>query len=631
MSNIEFSLDDKYLKIKNYVLKNVKADCNAYLQYKHLFHSITKSSMIISILVIINFYMINITCTSSDIENKTISDIYMENLMFSTKPYKNGKNQKSKINRIDYDTIANLNKHKNIKEETLVNYYSEYISQINYLDENYKTGLYDQEIFGDKNTENSFNLLFTKGKYSNLFSFSKDDSKNKNYFYNNNENTFTSSTSSKNDLTDEVISELINAKYDERKIFELSLKLLYGNSTLFNFNIEDLEKLIKYNYITDGQAILLWETLTILKTDRLKNLSIQRGNEVDNEIYVFNIIPIKSIGMFILSSGLFLIGYNILISFNAKDRDKASYIANLGVISFSLYASENFFIWKYFLASTIIFLLFLCGLKYFIYSIYSKLGFTLEDYNILDNYAKTKCSSQFLLKFLLLSLGTITVGVFSFTKYPHLYFYLFFYICLTQILNLISVFFQYEVAAIFQPFRHFLMICIGILNFLIINFHNNNFWFNNYSSYKKPDSFYFVSDIYTYICFSFFFDFLFTQANNISNLFYEKALDNERINSQISSIIKENTEMNREFTSDDNLWIGVFALGIFFQYVGLKNSKYIVFYFSFYYFKIVFSIFGRIYNIKCLRFVYNSLLFLFLITNYLISYKTDEGFFDVIF
>ncbi len=427
------------------------------------------------------------------------------------------------------------------------------------------------------------------------------------------------------DLYNEIFSELFKDKLDNKKFFEFNLKSLYGNSTIFNFNIEDLENLIKNNYLTDGQAVLLWETLAIKKTDRLKNLNIQIGIEA-SEIFM---IPIKKIILFIINTAFCTLVYNLLISYNSKEKDYSSYLVNIIVIGLSLYSTEFLYYWRYYLASSEMLLLFIFALKIFCESIYNKLGFVVEDYNIFNNYSKTKNATQFILKILLLFSCTLFLGIFTFTKFPHLYNYILFYYCIHQILNLVSVYFQYEMPAIFQPFRHFTMLCFGFLNFLILNFHNENYFSCEFISFRRSDSFYLIGDIYTIFCFSFFYDFLFTQANNISNLFFERNLDNEKINSHISVIMKEQKQMKRDFTAEDSLWILGFLVGFLFQYVGLNSNKYLIFYFSLYYFKNIISIFGRVYNIKCLRLIYNSFLFVFLSTNHIISSKNDDILFQV--
>jgi len=472
-----------------------------------------------------------------------------------------------------------------------------------------------------KSTENNNN--YKKDRNANnkhKENIDKNFKENSNNYVNNNNHK---------DLYEEVTSEYFNNHQDQKKLFDFSVKALYGNSTLFNFNIEDLENLIKKNYLTDGQAILLWETLTMSKTDRLKNLNIQREMETDSEIYIFNLIPIKCLSLIILNFGICIIGYNILLSYNTKDRDKTSYLINIIIISFCLYSGENFYSWKYYLVTTEMFILFLCALKFFFDSIFYKFGYAIEDFSVFGYFSKTKNTTQFILKIINMFLCTFFVGVFSFTKFPHFYNYILFYFCVTQMINLISVFLQYEVPAIFQPFRHFAMIILGLMNFFFINFHKKNFHNHKWISYKRSDSFYLIGDLYTFYCFSYFYDYLFIQANNISKLFYEKNLDNEKINSQISSTMKEHSEMNKQFTIDDSFWILGFAFGTLIQYVGLSENKYLVFYFSFYFFKTSLSIFGRQYHIRYLRFIYNIFVFLFLITNYLISNKNDDLLFEV--
>ena len=57
---------------------------------------------------------------------------------------------------------------------------------------------------------------------------------------------------------------MVDLGYD----FVKTLKLLYSNYTRSEITVHDLDILVKKSVITENQAILIWETLLNVKTER---------------------------------------------------------------------------------------------------------------------------------------------------------------------------------------------------------------------------------------------------------------------------------------------------------------------------------------------------------------------------
>lgn len=424
---------------------------------------------------------------------------------------------------------------------------------------------------------------------------------------------------------------VLNDNSDQDKSeFSKNLYSLYGNRTIFLMELLDLERLVNSSVLTDGQAVMFWESLLQIKTDRLKYIFGKSQNELDTEYYLFNCIPLKAIGFILLTCVGLLFMHKIQINFL-----KNSFILTFFLLLLTYYIVEYLYLWKYYLSSSIMFIQLGFSFKYFTDSIFYSLGFNKEDYDILMNISKTRSLIQFILKSIVLFLITFGVGFFCF-KFPYFLNYILFYICFIQLVYLISFYLQYEVSSIFQPLKHFMLILVGILNFIFTKFHKkiNKFHFSysntNTLSNEKVDSFYLVSEIFSFICISYFYDYLFTQANSISHLFNEKNFENEEMNLKISSIVKNYKEQQKCFTLDDSLWIIVFICVLGFGWLGLFNNNYLNFYFSLHLMKMVLKVFGRLFKVKILRIINCILIFLLVLENQIISSKNDSNLFELL-
>jgi len=156
---------------------------------------------------------------------------------------------------------------------------------------------------------------------------------------------------------------------------------------------------------------------------------------------------------------------------------------------------------------------------------------------------------------------------------------------------------------------------------------------NQLNADLNVDSFYVIADLFTIFSISYSFDYLFIQSNKISILFQESEnggyINKDKLNEKITKIIKNYKELIRKFEMEDCVWFICFNIGLFMQFTGLKFHKYLIYYFSYYFFRMILVVYGRIFTIKCLKLTYSVLIFIFLITNFVMSSKVDNKLFEV--
>jgi len=495
------------------------------------------------------------------------------------------------------------------------------------------------------------------------------------------------------DLFNEVLEEKLisfnNTEEKKKFLFDFNLKSLYGNSTKLKLNSLDLVKLVESNIISNKQAYRFW--LELVKINKInlnpefikktfsyiskafygiflekffrenlfKNNNDYTYSSVNDEdssnfnlnsnkfynfysvdakddIYIFNIFPAKSSGCWIFAMIMFIINHNMIKIYN--HREKFSPFINLSSMIFSLIMTENFYSWKIYFASSIFLIQFIFTLKFFNFSLLRLIGYQTEDFDIFSDFLRNNESTQFILQTGNLFVCTFVLGIFSLYRYNYIINYLFFYYCLLQLPAIISVNFYSLVPVIFQPFRYFLILCLGFFNFLLINYGKNKMYYTNKPNNQlnadlNVDSFYVIADLFTIFSISYSFDYLFIQSNKISILFQESEnggyINKDKLNEKITKIIKNYKELIRKFEMEDCVWFICFNIGLFMQFTGLKFHKYLIYYFSYYFFRMILVVYGRIFTIKCLKLTYSVLIFIFLITNFVMSSKVDNKLFEV--
>jgi len=485
--------------------------------------------------------------------------------------------------------------------------------------------------------------------------------------------------SKSNNLTSNQTNQNLELK---ESIFDFNLKTLYGINNKLKINNWDLVKLIENKVMSNEQAYKFWLELIKINKASINSEFIKKGfslfsktfynlvfekllsdnrsknnanynlhnyhenkfsdvysnenNNANNDVYIFNIFPSKSTGCWIFSSIFFIINYNIISFYNNKDY--TSPLINFALLLFSLIMTENLYAWKIYFSSNIFLIQFIYTLKFFIFSLLDLIGFRTVDFDIFSEFPKNKDKVQIIFQSGTLFTCTLILGIFSFYRYNYFINYIFFYYCLLQLPSIFSVNFYNVIPVVFQPFRYFLILTIGLMNLILINFGKNNIYqTNNPNNFLSEDanfdSLYIIGDLFTIYCFSFTFDYLFIQSNNISILFKESEhggyINKEKLNEKITKIIKNYKELIREFEFEDCIWFVCFCIGFFMQYIGLKFHKYVIYYFSYYFFRMVLGVYGRNFTIKCLKLSYSFLIFVFLVSNFVISTKEDNKLFEV--
>lgn len=425
-------------------------------------------------------------------------------------------------------------------------------------------------------------------------------------------------------ITNTASSKNVRTEMDERRQFSSNLYSLYGNRTIFNMDLVDLEKMVRSAILTDSQAVIFWESLLQMKTDRARIIFGKAQNEVDTEFYLFNFLALKATGLILMTITIFLITHKIQVY-----AIRNFFLYNLICTIMTYYIMESLYIWKYFIASSIMFIQFGFCIKYMFDSLISAFGLNKEDYDIFSNIAKTKTVSQFVIKLLLSLITTLIVGYFSLVRFKYFANYILFYVCLIQMMYLVSFYLQYEAPVIFQPFKHFILILLGIVNFLLTNFHKKITRFG-YTSVQKDqnDSFYIVSETFSFICISYLYEYLLSQATHIAHLFAERSEQNDESSKKITLSANIQREHQKNLSFDDCLWIIIFTFGVFTALVGVAKARYLTFVFSLQYFKIILKVFGSLYKVKVLRCVLGLIIFFLVLSNHILSNKSDIALFD---
>jgi hypothetical protein len=504
------------------------------------------------------------------IESPLISDKLIESVYYGGR----------KVNKISYEDIKKQNISSNDDESSLEQIDS---SEFNLI-HNYYSNYFNQVIFGDEQ-EIRDDLYI------------KEQTKNNQSKENSNEKDF---------------------PIDEKSIFSKNLYTLYGNKTIFRMNLIDLESLVKSAILTDGQAVIFWETLLQMKTDRAKIIYGKQINEVDSEFYLFNIIALKTCITFMLTLLLFLTIHKLQANFI-----KNFFFYNLISTLITIYLLDLLYSWKYYTSSSLLFLQLAFCVKYLYDSFICNFGFNKEDYDIFANLNSTKTISQFILKLVVSIYSVFVIGYLAFIKYPFFFNYILFYVCCIQLLYLISYYLQYEAAGIFQPFKHFMLIITGLINFILTNFHRKLSQFSNEKA--QNDSFYIVSETFSFVCISYLYEYLFTQKYKIGEFFYEKDSESEDFKKRITAANDKYQEHSKHFTlTDDCLWLFLFLIILLFIVIGIFQGKYLIFIFSLHYFKVSIKAFGSLFKIRTMRIALISHVFIFLISNHMISLKTDQ-------
>jgi len=372
-------------------------------------------------------------------------------------------------------------------------------------------------------------------------------------------------------------------------------------------NLQDLENLMNKKYIQEGQAFLFWDIITNKNTEKLKNSKFNKQKndaieKIDDEFYLFDLIPMKSIGMFIFSALIFLIIYSFQINFFPKDGRIIYFLINFLLFFSSLYFLDLLYNWKYYFSSTFCTLVFINSMKLLLDYFCENLGFTLEEYDIfntnlinsstqnINNTMKNNNNNliNFYIKTMIILIINIPLGILVFFKYNHFSNYIIFYTCFTYCVNLFSEYFKYEVNEIFRPFGAFNISLIGIINVFLIYFHSNEYYFDDFSplSVNKVDSLYFIGDFFTAFCFCFVMDYInYHVIKNSKTIYKNQILEYEEAKTIPNKDKDKIVFYYTRFTSNDFIWFIIISTGFYMNFIALVNHKYSLYHISLFFLK----------------------------------------------
>jgi len=495
-----------------------------------------------------------------------------------------------KVSKITYEDLKRKSLNQTLTQiqedfEILGNYYYEYIKQVNAMKEDLE---FEKKKFNIGINEINFNSA-KKNTFNNK---AKEEIQTQQKTYQVNSN--------------------LNVEKDEKNIFLNGFHVLYGNKTIFKLEIQDVINLVNLGIIEESQAVFLWESLLLKKSQMKKRKKTEISEiEFDAEFFLFNFIPVKSVGLMIINIIIFLISYKII---------RIGVVYNSFCILFTYYLLDNFYKYRYYGNSFISFITFVFCMKHIFFSIICRFNLKQEDIDIFTD--KSKSVTHFFLKICGLIWVTLIIAIFSFVKFKLFMNYVIFYFGIILIINHVTEYVKYDVAAIFQPFKYFAFVSVGLINFLVTNFHKKISKFNY--PHSEEDFFYFVSEIFSFFCISYLYEYLFTQANNISHLLFERNEGSEEFNKKLNQVSKEYKEHYKTFSFKDSLWTLLFLIGYGIFYMAISFSQYVTYIFGMYYLKMIINAFGRIYKVKILRCFYSYLIFSLILINHIVTLKNDE-------
>jgi len=337
------------------------------------------------------------------------------------------------------------------------------------------------------------------------------------------------------------------------------------------------------------------------------------NDEFDTEFYLFNIIPVRRI--FVTFTAFFLLYLTIKLTYISKI--SKIFIVNL----FGMFLTYKFLSYlyssKYYLASGFIFILFFYFFKFGFDCLYCILKFKKSDFEIFSEPLSAENMRQFWLKFTILFIGTLLSGILSLI-YFNLYFnYMAFYLCLfTFIIFLLNClekndFLKYKYS------KSIYIFILGNINFSINKLLRKKYYnincsysddLNNDSNINNNhisdiNSFYFISDLFSLICFDYIDDYI---EYKYQYYLYEKK------------------KFKKIFEIHDMIFICLFIAFVIINIHGIIFKEYSSFYLAMSITKKFNSYFPIIFNYSIGR-IFNHLMVLILIfAQYEISTTGDE-------
>ena len=417
------------------------------------------------------------------------------------------------------------------------------------------------DIYSFNNNNDAFNFLFSMFSYFNLFIYS---------------------------LYDCVISFSEFSKYLLYQveisfftiIFILGLVLSFDTNT--NSNIPTNLIISAYFYKKNYTRI----TYEQIVENEKKGITIIKENEEDINIFTFDKILISCLCFF----GVFLI---IKLTINSRIKNficinSIGMYASFKLVTY-LYKDKNYF------GSSIIFVLLIYFDKNLLDSIFIKIRFQRNDFEIFSRNLISYSITQFILKFL--SLLNITCFSLFFSIYHYNFWLNYFinYLCILGSLSFIGNCLEQFAPFNLRPFKNIIIFIVGTFNILF-----SKLLFKRIISKEKIStdfySLYLINDLFSAYCINF--------INNYIEYQYKYVLD-------ISNINNNNFANSHCILGKNLFWFSFIIISVSISYLGIFKQEFILFIISLYTTKKYIIQFRQMYNIRISRSLNNLIIFNF--------------------
>ena len=379
-----------------------------------------------------------------------------------------------------------------------------------------------------------------------------------------------------------------------------------------SLSINQIKRLVYEEIIDEYQALLIWEFTIKMKSDEnfkkliSSSISSRFRNITENDIYLLNIFPVKSFFVFISTFFVFILFYKYHKHLNRAEREtKRVYIILLIMSFYYLYILYS---WMYYLSSCLILVFFSLCLKNLTELIIIKYFKTTRE--AIDISKENPNDKMFFHKMIIIvCCGSIMSSIIMF-KFNYFITYLIFYGIVLKFLNAFTNKFQIYINDERGYSADLLFHFVGMFNFLISNLYRN--YKQTISINDLPDSFYIISELFTFITISSIFSF----AKLLS-------LDWSNVNFSSENNDLEIKKANRSFGLSDLHWLILFFLGFILYFTSYKFTNYTAFLLSMHFFKHMFKLLGDTFKTRPIRLFKTSFFIFHILFIYLITKSND--------
>ena len=402
-------------------------------------------------------------------------------------------------------------------------------------------------------------------------------------------------------------SKIIHISYDKilksnKNIYENKLKK--NNEAIYQENYNNYDEYNPNNNLCCG--------------DNNIYRNYNDNDKPNNEFNFFKFFQVKKIFVTFLA----FFSLYIVIKMTYYSRITNSIIINLFGVYCTFKIMSYLYFSQYYLASGFIFVLFFYFYKFAIDSLYSLLKFKKCEFEIYSVQLCAENVQQFWLKFNILFSGTILSGVLSII-YFNLYFnYIAFYMCLFTLIIFLCNCLEKNYLVEYKYSKNIFIFIFGNINFIInkflrkkyYNINNsqiNNIFENNDINNHICDinSFYFISDLFSLLCFDYIDDYIEYKYQNY---------------------LSKTKKFKKIFNIHDMIFIFLFFVFIIINIYGVIFKEYASYYLAMTITKKFNNYFPSIFHYSIGRIFNHLMILVFIFSQYEISTTGDEYMINVL-